>query len=133
MSPTEDGVTIVYDGDCPFCSAFVTMARLREAAGPVMLVDARQSPELAVRLTAEGYDLDEGMVVLVGGRAYFGAEAVNAIALMSSRSTVFNRAVAAVFERPRIAAALYPPMRAGRNLVLRLLGRRRFSETKKGL
>ena len=33
---------LVYDGDCPFCSAYVRFVRLRDAVGTVHLVDARE-------------------------------------------------------------------------------------------
>ena len=33
--------TIVYDGDCPFCSRYVALVRLREAVGQVVLANAR--------------------------------------------------------------------------------------------
>ena len=26
----EPGITVIYDGECPFCSAYVSMMRLRQ-------------------------------------------------------------------------------------------------------
>ena len=40
MTPTQRA-SIVYDGDCPFCSRYVKLVRLREALGSVDLVNAR--------------------------------------------------------------------------------------------
>ena len=37
---------LVYDGDCPFCSRYVQYLRLRQAAGPVRLVNAREGGPL---------------------------------------------------------------------------------------
>jgi predicted DCC family thiol-disulfide oxidoreductase YuxK len=120
--------TIVYDGDCPFCSRYVALVRLREAAGPVTLANARDGGPLVDDLRRRGYDLDQGMVLIYAGEIFYGAECMNRLALMSTRSTAFNRLHAAIFRRPALAAALYPALRAGRNLVLRLLGRRKIAD-----
>ena len=84
-------MTLIYDGDCPLCSAYVTRMRLAESAGSLELLDARQHPELVRRLGQQGYSLNEGMLVVVGERYYHGAAAVQVLALMSSRTDWFNR------------------------------------------
>ena len=117
------GVAVVYDGECPFCSRYVAMVRLREAFGEVRLVDARSDEPHARRARAL-FDMDEGMAALIGGQWYHGADCMNVLALASGPSGAANRAVAAVFADPRRAARLYPFLRAGRNAALRLLGRR---------
>jgi predicted DCC family thiol-disulfide oxidoreductase YuxK len=124
---SASGAVVIYDGDCPFCSAYVRMARLREAVGPVRLVDAREGgPEVAAARAA-GYDLDAGMLLDYAGRRYHGADCVHMLALLSSRSGAMNRLAAAAFRDPRAARLLYPALRAGRNLALRLLGRPRLA------
>ena len=117
------GVEIIYDGECPFCSAYVRMVRLREAAGPVRLLNARQHPELTAQLADEGIDLNETMAVRYGGMLYTGAQAVEMISLLSSQSGFANRLSARLLRNKKRAALLYPAMRAGRNLTLRLLGK----------
>jgi predicted DCC family thiol-disulfide oxidoreductase YuxK len=116
--------TIVYDGDCPFCSRYVALVRLREAVGQVVLTNARDGGPLVDELRRRGYDLDEGMVLVHAGEIHHGAECMNRLALMSTPSTAFNRLHAAIFRHPRLAAVLYPVLRAGRNAVLRLRGSR---------
>jgi predicted DCC family thiol-disulfide oxidoreductase YuxK len=124
-SPPVEGPVVVYDGECPFCAAYVRMTRLRDSAGPVTLVDARTAdhPVLA-RIRERGLDLDRGMVVELDGQLHHGDAAMTALALLTTPSGAFNRAVRAVFRRPGLARVVYPPMVAGRNLTLRLLGRR---------
>ncbi|MEM8632125.1 MAG: DCC1-like thiol-disulfide oxidoreductase family protein [Pseudomonadota bacterium] len=125
MAPTIDdtpGISIVYDGECPFCANYVGLARLRDAVGLVRLIDAREpSPEVD-RLRAEGYDLNEGMAMIEGDRIYHGAACLTRMAALSTRSGVFNRLNALVFRSPRVSGALYPFLRAGRNATLRLRG-----------
>jgi predicted DCC family thiol-disulfide oxidoreductase YuxK len=114
-------VTVFYDGQCPFCSAYVRLVRLRAAAGEVRLVDARSgAPELA---EAAGFDLNHGMLVTAGAGRFYGADAVHWLALMSTRSGPFNRVAYAIFRHHRLTRLLYPGMRAVRNLTLRVLGR----------
>lgn len=74
-------------------------------------------------LKARDLDLDEGMVLLLGGQCYHGADCLHALALLSSRTGWFNRFNHALFRHPRVSRLAYPLLRAGRNLVLRLLGR----------
>jgi predicted DCC family thiol-disulfide oxidoreductase YuxK len=119
-------VEIVYDGECPFCSAYVRMVRLREAAGPVRLTDARKDREAVARLRDEGIDINETMAVIYGDRIYAGARAVEILSLLSSGSGVMNRLTARLLRNPRRADFFYPVLRNGRNAVLRLFGRNRI-------
>lgn len=120
------GPVIVYDGECPFCAAYVRMTRLRDSAGPVRLVNARDGGPEVDEIRAAGFDLDRGMVVKLDGRHYHGDEAMTALALLTTPSGLFNRAMATLFRSPAVARVIYPPMVAGRNLTLRLLGRRKI-------
>ena len=120
--------TIVYDGDCPFCSRYVALVRLREAVGQVVLANARDGGPVVDELRRRGYDLDEGMVLIHAGEIFWGADCMNRLALMSTRSTTFNRMQAAIFRHRRMSRVLYPVLRAGRNAVLRLLGRRKIAD-----
>lgn len=120
-SDTE--MRIIYDGECPFCSAYVRLVRLREAVGPVHLVDARAHPELTRDLHRDGIDLNETMVVQYGGETYAGSEAMQMLSLLSSNTGVLNRMMARILRDRGRARLLYPWLRAGRNLTLRLLGR----------
>lgn len=120
-SPSE--TWIVYDGQCPFCSRYVQLVRLRETLGPVQLIDARKGGPQVDKVRQAGLDLDEGMVLKLNGRLYHGADCINMLALLSTPSSGFNRLNAALFRSRTASRLLYPVLRAGRNAVLRLLGR----------
>lgn len=120
---TAEPLTIIYDGECPFCGSYLRMARLRQAAGRVELVDARSAdPRVAEALEA-GFDLDDGMVVLWRGERYYGADAVHVIAMLSDDGGLGNRVQRRLFRSPRLAGALYPWLVRGRRLWLHLSGR----------
>ena len=114
---------LVYDGQCPFCSAYVRYVRVRDSVGRLHLVDARQAHPIADEACALGFDLDQGMVLKLGDRFYHGADCINVLALLSTGSGPFNRLNGAIFRSPTASRLLYPVLRAGRNLALRLLGR----------
>jgi predicted DCC family thiol-disulfide oxidoreductase YuxK len=120
---------LVYDGDCPFCRAFVKRLRVDGALGPLELVNARERPDVVESLRARGLDVDKGMVLSLGDRDYHGDEALHRIALMSTPVGVFNRVNAWVFSNPAVSRVAYPVLKAGRNAALRLLGRGRISHT----
>jgi predicted DCC family thiol-disulfide oxidoreductase YuxK len=120
----NDGITILYDGQCPFCSSYVSLIRLRDAVGPVELVDARSDdPRVAVATSAR-LDLDNGMVVMWEGRTFFGEDAVHLLATLSRPRGLMNRIQRRVFSTPRRAARVYPLLARGRKVFLRLVGRR---------
>ena len=112
---------MLYDGKCPFCSRYVRLMRLRKAVD-LTLVDARQPSDALDKALAEGFCIDEGMVLKLEGSFYHGEAALHMLALLSSRSTAFNRVTGLLFRSPRLARMAYPTLRAGRNLALRLIG-----------
>ena len=120
------GNWILYDGDCPFCSAYVRMVRLRDAVGPMPLINARDGGPAVDEALRAGLELDEGMVLKLDGQLYHGDECINRLAMMTTTSGAFNRLNGWVFKSPRRSKLLYPVLRTGRNAVLRLLGRTRL-------
>lgn len=123
----QKAITIVYDGECPFCASYVKLLRLRDAVGPVRLVDARTDDPAVRRVQEAGFDLDDGMALLDGDTIWHGEDCINRIALMSTSSGLFNRINAAVFRSPGASKALYAVLRGGRNLALRLMGRKKIN------
>jgi predicted DCC family thiol-disulfide oxidoreductase YuxK len=123
-------VSIVYDGECPFCSSYVELVRLREAVGTVELINARDDHPLVAEMERRGFDLDQGMAMRVGDEYLHGAAVLQRIAELSAPQGFANRIQARLFADHARAARLYPMLRAGRNLVLRLLGRKPIAATR---
>ena len=117
---------ILYDGECPFCTAYVRMLRLKDAIGHVELCDIRSDAARRKRAIEAGLDLDEGMAVLFGGKWSHGSNAVVLLSTMSTQYGFLNSAMARLFRSPTRAALLYPMLRIGRNLTLRILGRQKI-------
>ena len=117
---------IVYDGECPFCSRYVKMLRLRAALGRVELVDARSDHPAVAFLRDRQIDLDEGMAFVQNGQVSFGDECIHKIALLTTPSGIFNRLNAFIFRSATASRLFYPILRFGRNTTLKLLGRRKL-------
>lgn len=117
------GDLLLYDNDCPFCSAYVRLARLREVGVALQILGARDHPGLVRAFREQGLDVNDGMILRLAGNVYFGGDVIHVLALMSTPRRWTNRAWSAVFSSQTVARALYPALRAGRNAALRVLGR----------
>jgi len=77
-------MVIVYDGECPFCRNYVRLMELRKAVGNVDLVNARTPHPAVSKLVELGYDLNEGMAAIYGGKVYYGSDAVVLLSPMTN-------------------------------------------------
>ena len=117
---------LVYDGECPFCSAYVQLLRIRENVGPLPLINARDGGPEVREISEAGLDLDEGMVLKISGQMYHGNDCIHALAMLSQPKGLFNHINIWIFRSETRSKFLYPVLRSGRNLFLRVLGRKKF-------
>ena len=117
---------ILYDGDCPFCKNYMRFTHLKESAGDVRLIDAREKTAEYEDLVALGYNLDDGMILKYHGQYFHGDECLNRLALMSSENGCLNKMCATLFKSPTISKLSYPVLKAGRGAALFLLGREKI-------
>lgn len=120
---SNGGIQIIYDGECPFCSSYIGLVRLRDAVGHVELIDARQPHPLVAEVRARGLDLDEGMVAVYNGAFHHGHACVHLLATLTEDTGLANGVFRRLFASKTRTKGLYPLMRGARNLALRLLGR----------
>ncbi len=118
-----NGIVVIYDGDCPFCRSYVYLAALRKVVGSLELVDARSGDPRVRDIQNRGFDLNEGMIAIVGNKIYHGADAVDLLSALSENRGPVAGLLSRVFGDPRRARKLYPYLKMGRRLALRLLGR----------
>jgi predicted DCC family thiol-disulfide oxidoreductase YuxK len=120
-----DGDFLLYDGECPACSAYVAMTRLRQLHPALRVLSARTEPGLVAELRGLGYEINEGMVLCLDGVIHFGPEATRMIAVLGSSSPSWWRrtALAGIGTAPW-ARRLYPWLTRARFVLLRLLGRK---------
>lgn len=115
-------ILLVYDKECPACDNYCQIVRIKESVGELLIVDAREKSDVMEEITQLGWDIDQGMVLKMGEKLYYGSDAIHALALISSRSGVFNRFNYWLFKSKGLSHVLYPTLRFFRNILLKVLG-----------
>ena len=130
LTPTyraREEILLVYDKQCPVCDYYCQVVRIRETVGELKLMDARESSAVMDEITSRGLDIDQGMVLKMGGRLYYGSDAIHALALISGRSGIFNRLNYWMFKSRTLSRIFYPVLRFFRNLLLKFLRRTKIN------
>ena len=123
----REEILLVYDRECPACNAYCQVVNIRESVGDLRIVDARENSEVMEEITAQGLDIDQGMVLKMGGQLYYGADAIHALALIGGRSGIFNRMNYWMFKSKTASSIFYPILRFFRNLLLKILGKSKIN------
>lgn len=123
---TKERISVIYDGECPVCKNYLQILRIRETVADIQVINAREYHPIINEVNRRGFDLDNGMVVKIGEYFYYGSEAINKLALLSSSSGLFNKFNYLVFKSPTLSRFLYPVLVIGRSLLLKILGRRKI-------
>ena len=118
MKSTRE-ILVVYDKECPVCDAFCHAVEIPESVGELRLVNAREDTAIMGDITRRGLDIDEGMVVKADGVLYYCADAIHALAEMSSSHGLFGGINRWLFASKRRSEMLYPILRSARNLILK--------------
>ncbi|SCZ84622.1 DCC1-like thiol-disulfide oxidoreductase family protein [Nitrosomonas mobilis] len=123
----REEILLVYDRECPACNAYCQVVNIRESVGDLRIVDAREDSKVMEEITSQGLDIDQGMVLKMGGQLYYGADAIHALALIGSRSGILNRMNYWMFKSKTVSSVLYPILRFCRNLLLKILGKTKIN------
>jgi len=101
--------------------------RVQDAAGNLVLVDAREPSEVLDEITSLGWDIDQGMVVKVGEKLYYAADAIHILSLMATPIGFFNRFNYLIFKNKKLAKFLYPLLRFFRSVLLKILDKKKVN------
>lgn len=123
----KNEILLIYDRECPACDNYCQMVRVNESVGGLKLVDARESSDVLKEITDLGLDVDQGMVLKMDGRIYYGADAIHALALIGSRSGIFNRINYWMFRSQNLSRVFYPVLKFCRNMLLKILGKTKIN------
>jgi predicted DCC family thiol-disulfide oxidoreductase YuxK len=117
-------IKIIYDQECPFCSDFVQILRIKSAGNEVELINAREtSTDIISELSAK-YNLDEGMVVKIDDAEYYGDQAALILAVLSTTNTYRGKLYQLILRNKRLASFSYPVLVALRKLYFKLIGKK---------
>ncbi len=125
--PPGNDILLVYDKQCPACDYYCNLVRIRESAGRLVLMDARDGGPIMDEITTAGLDIDQGMVLKAGSTLYYGSDAIHVLSLMGTKSSLFNRITYRCFKYRPVAKVLYSVLRACRNLLLKFLGKTKIN------
>ena len=126
MSESND-IELVYDKQCPICEFYCQRIDVKESAGQLVRIDARDDSDIMQDITALGLDIDEGRGVRVGDELHYGADAIHELALLSSGKGFVNAMAKLSLGARAIARVMYPFFRFVRNMFLKMLGRTRIN------
>ncbi len=121
---SPDRLSIIYDGECPFCTNFVKSYVIRKNAGDMELINAREMPLLVQELRSKGMEINDGMVVIWREHHYYGAEGMHLLSILGAESGIFNMLNRFLFCNRNVAVAIYPVLVVGRRITLSLLRRK---------
>lgn len=124
---SDDIVEVLYDTECPVCDAYCSIAEIEKSKGSIERIDARKDGDLLREVTAKNLDIDEGMVVKYRNELYYGADAIHILSILAPRKSLFEKISYHLFKSKTRARLIYPVLKAGRNLLLRVLGRSRIN------
>lgn len=123
-------ITIIYDGGCPFCSDFVALSNLRTQGYEVNLLNARDSHNKKVQELSIIYDLDDGMLVLIGDDVLFGADAAHFLSQSSGGKTIRGGVYKKLLSNQATLPIVYKVMVFLRKTFFKLTGRALINEKK---
>ncbi|MBA3676799.1 MAG: DUF393 domain-containing protein [Sphingosinicella sp.] len=123
ITAPDEQTSLIYDGECPVCIAYSDTVETGADQSGLQRIDARGDHPLIRRATEEGFDLDDGMVVVHGGKLYHGADALHLMATLAPKHGLHNRLNRLMFGSKTLSRLSYPLLRSGRNALLKLRGR----------
>ena len=120
----RNDVIFVYDGDCPICGYAAHATRIQKEIGDLHLIDARSNRDhpIHIEIRERGLNLDDGMVLKYKDKFYHGQQALMLMARLGTNENWFNRMNRLLFHGETLSRIGYPPMRAIRNLLLKING-----------
>ncbi len=118
---------LLYDGECVYCRTYARRSRFRTPDGRrLRFIDGRNAPDLVDELRRNGCDLEDGMILVLHGRRYQGAEAMEVLGTMAAESGWVNMLTRWVGSSSGRARFFYPWFRRLRQVGLWMAGKSGF-------
>jgi predicted DCC family thiol-disulfide oxidoreductase YuxK len=122
MTEKQEEMQLVYDGKCPVCTVYCTGLLKETKVNNLKLVDARQDNPIMNEINAHHLDIDEGMVLKVDGKLFYGTDAIYEISKRNRTNGFWGWTNRIFFSSKILAGIFYPLGKLFRNAVLRLKG-----------
>lgn len=113
---------LFYDGECPFCTQYSELIKVRDQLGQFDIISLREDQESAQEFRDLGLDLEQGFVFRYDGKIYHGAEAMQMLATSTKQSNdPLLKLNHVLFGHRKLSRLLYPVLRFGRSIALFIL------------
>ena len=114
----------IFDGECPFCNHFAELIELKSNLHEVEIVDGRKNLPLLSQLYKQGYDLNNGAILMNKENIMHGSEAINWIcSQIKEPSDSLLEILRIIFTSNKRTNFLFPFLLWGRRLLLTLKGK----------
>ena len=114
----------IYDGECPFCNHFAQLIELKSSLPGIEVLDGRKNLALLSQLYKQGFDLNQGAILINNGTIMHGPEAINWICSeLKEPSDSLLEILRIIFKSPKRTSFFFPILLWGRRLSLTLKGK----------
>ena len=114
----------IYDGECPFCNHFAQLLELKGCLPEFEILDGRKNLPLLSKLYNQGFDLNNGAILIRNGNIMHGADAINWICSeIKEPSDTLLEVLRIIFTSNKRTNFLFPFLLWGRRLLLTLNGK----------
>ena len=120
----SDKSIFIYDGECPFCKHFAQLLELKSSLPEFEILDGRKNLALLSQLYNQGYDLNQGAILIRNENIMHGAEAINWICShIKEPSDSLLEVLRIIFTSKKRSILLFPFLLWGRRFSLTLKGK----------
>tara|TARA_B100000700_G_scaffold150494_1_gene167158 strand:- start:113 stop:514 length:402 start_codon:yes stop_codon:yes gene_type:complete len=114
----------IYDGECPFCNHFAQLLELQSSIPSLQILDGRENLEQLTQLYKQGYDLNDGAILINKGNIKHGADAINWIcSQLKDPNDSILEVLRIIFTSNKRSKILFPFLLWGRRISLTLKGK----------
>lgn len=113
---------LLYDGECPICQRYQEYVAARQTYN-LQVYDAREHGPLVQRLKEQGYDINEGMILLINEQIFHQDAALVMVASMLKGKGLGDYLLRKMMTSPRLMKFLYPLFFGLRILLLKWKGK----------
>ena len=112
-------IVFIYDGECPFCNKFAELLELKSNLPEVSIINGRKDIPRLESLYKQGYDLNNGAILIKGNKILHGANAINYICSeIKSPSDSLLQILAMTFSSSKCINLFFPILIWSRRIIL---------------